>query len=442
MISNPYRGAHPDDLLRRRSAALERLGAGALVLPASAVQYASRDTERRYIPDRELYYLTGLTEPETVAVLLGGTEPRLVVFARPRDEEAELWAGLRLGPEAAAERSGADECHPIDELPARLPDLLRASDRIHFRLGRGDALEVLVGEALASARARGARKGTGPRGLIDPGEIIDDLRLVKDAREVEAIRDACRVTALGHRIGAMCVAPGAGEWVVEAAVEGAFREAGATRPGFDTIVGSGANGCVLHYVDNGCTIPDGSLVLIDAGAEVGMYQGDVTRTWPASGRFTPEQRDIYDLVDRARKAAIAAAAPGTTIAAVHDAAARVLVDGLIDLRVLIGEASTLLEAGDHRPFFPHQTSHWLGLDVHDPGDYAREGEARVLEPGMVFTVEPGLYFRPELNPDSAARFAGIGVRIEDDVVITETGCEVLTAVVPTDADEVQAMVRG
>ena len=426
-------------LARRRSAALAAMGRGVLVLPAAALQYRSRDGEHRYHPDRELLYLTGLTEPESVAVLRGGEEPALELFLRERDPEAELWAGPRLGPEGAAERLRPDAAHPLSTLDERLPELLRGADRIFFRLGRSDALEARVLEALRWARGRGARTGTGPRAVVDPGEILDELRIVKDAHELESIRGAAELSVAGHRAAAATVAPGVGEWAVEAEVDRAFRVGGGRGAGFETIVGAGANACVLHYVANACTIGADDLVLVDAGAEHAFYHGDITRTLPASGRFTAAQRDVYDVVDAARRAAIEAACPGARIADVHEAATRVIVDGLVALGVLAGSVDEIVGAGAHKPFYPHQTSHWLGLDVHDVGDYARDGVSRALEPGMVFTVEPGLYFRPG-HAGTPERLAGIGVRIEDDVVVTSDGCEVLTRALPTAADDVEAWV--
>lgn len=426
----------------RRRRAVEGLGDGVMVLPAAPVQHASRDTERPYAPDRELYYLTGLTEPESVAILVGGSNPELVLFVRERDPEAELWAGPRLGPDGAEELVEPDACHPLSELSDRLPELLRRGDRIYYRLGRRGAVERMVVGALTAARTRGPRTGTGPRGVVDPGEVLDELRLRKDESELEAIRRACAVTVEGHRAGASAIRPGEGEWVVEAAVEAAFRVRGVAGPAFDTIVGSGGNACVLHYVRNGDVVEEGDLVLIDAGAETGYYNGDVTRTFPASGSFTPRQRDVYDLVDDARRAAIEATRPGVTIRSVHDAAVRTMVEGLVGLGILAGSVDELVEGGDHKAFFPHQTSHWLGLDVHDPGDYVKDGDSRILEPGMVFTVEPGLYFPPDLEGKAARTYAGIGIRIEDDVAVTEGGCEVLTSALPTAAQDVEAMVGG
>jgi Xaa-Pro aminopeptidase len=425
----------------RRKAVFSALGNGVMVLPAAPAQFSSRDSERPYQPDRDLFYVTGATEPETVAVLVGGDAARLVMFVRPRDAEAELWYGARLGPQGAAERFRPDECFPIAELATRLPDLLRGSDRIFYRLGRGDELERLVLQGLAFRRARGARTGTGPTSIADPGAILDDLRLVKSAHELALLRKAAEVSVAGQRAAAGAIAPGEGEWAVEAAIHAAFRGAGAGGPAYETIVGSGAHACVLHYVENASVIEKDSLVLVDAGAEYGLYAGDITRTYPASGRFTGARREVYAIVEAARAAAVAAVRPGAPIADVHTAATRVLVEGLVDLGVLRGEVDQIITEEKHKPFYPHQTSHWLGLDVHDPGDFARAGVSRALEPGMVFTVEPGLYFRPG-HADTPAELSGIGVRIEDDVAVTKSGCEVLTSALPTSADDVEALVRS
>lgn len=424
----------------RRKAAYEALGDGVMVLPAAPIQYSSRDTERAYCPDRELYYLTGLTEPESVAVLVGGHDPKLIVFVRDKDAEAELWAGPRMGPEVAGERHGADECFGLSDLETRLEEFLAKADRIHFRSRSGGLVERVVSGALVRARSRGPRTGSGPRGVVDPGEVIDELRSIKDEHELALIRRACEITVQGHRTGASAVAPGVGEWVIEAAVDSAFRASGARGTGFGTIVGSGPNGCVLHYVENAAVVGADALVLVDAGAEFGMYHGDITRTYPASGAFTSKQRDVYAVVEAALHAGVEAVRPGRTIASVHDSVTRVLVQGLVDLDVLEGGVEDLISADAHKVFFPHQTSHWLGLDVHDPGDYARGGEACELKSGMVFTIEPGLYFRSELSEGGAERYSGIGIRVEDDVAVTASGCEVLTSALPTKASEIEALV--
>lgn len=425
----------------RRQAALGALGRGVMVLPAAPVQRRSRDTELPYRPDSELFWLTGATEPGTVAVLVGGDEPRFILFVREKDPDVELWSGPSMGPDEAGERLGAAETYPLSELELRLGGLMRAGDRIHVRLGCHALTDRLVVEALADARARGARKGTGPRGVVDPGEILDELRLVKDAHEIERLRAAAALTVEGHRAGLAALRPGAGEWEVQAAVEEVFRRGGATGPGFGTIVGSGANACVLHYVDNRRVIEPGDAVLVDAGAELRLYQGDMTRTWPAGGAFSGSQRALYEVVEAAHDAAVAQVAPGTTVAQVHAAATRAIVEGLVALGVLSGALDDLMAQEAHRGLFPHQTSHWLGLDVHDPGDYVRAGVPRALAPGMVLTVEPGVYV-PATEEGAASRFAGVGIRIEDDLLVTPEGHENLTAALPTRVDEVEALARS
>jgi len=427
-----------DVFTSRRARAFDALGSGVLILPAAPILYRSRDTEVRYRPDSELYYLTGATEPETVAVLVGA-EKRFVLFVRDHDADAELWTGRRLGPEGAAERFGADETLTLDEIDSKLPNLLQSGDRVHFRLGGGGRLERLVLGALKTARSRGARQGTGPRGILDPGEILDEMRLVKDAHEIERMRAAAHLTVEGHRAGLAATRPGTGEWVVEAAVEATFRRGGAAGPGFETIVGSGPNACVLHYVTNDRTIGPNDLVLIDAGADLALYNGDVTRTAPASGRFTDAQRSVYDLVEAAREQTLGVVRPGTTVEEVHTVAAGVLSEGLVELGLLDGPVDKAVEQGDYRAFFPHRTSHWLGLDVHEPGDFAKHGVPRELVAGMVITIEPGLYIPPG-SDGAAAPYAGIGVRIEDEILVTSEGHENLSGSLPTAADEVEMLV--
>lgn len=424
-----------DRLEARRQAVFQALAGDAMILPAAPIQFASRDTDRAFRPDSELFYLTGATAPDAVAVFVSGDEPQWTLFVAPRDADAELWAGARLGPEGALERYGPTRCRPMTELEARLPELIAGAGRLHYRLGSDERVERIVVASLERSRARGARTGTGPRAVVDPGGILDELRLVKDAHEVDRIRQAAALTLEGHRAAARAVRPGAWEWEVQAELEAAFLRGGGA-PGFGTIVGSGPNACVLHYRANDAMIPDDGLVLVDAGAELGLYHGDVTRTYPASGRFTDAQRRVYELVESARRAAVDAVRPGATIAAVHDAAVHTLVEGLHDLGVLEGSVDASIESGAYKPCYPHQTSHWLGVDVHDPGDYARDGAARELVPGMVLTVEPGLYFRADAAA-AAEPYRGIGVRIEDDVLVTEAGHENLTLALPTAPDDME-----
>jgi Xaa-Pro aminopeptidase len=417
-----------------------------MILPGAAIQHSSRDSEYPFRPDSELYWATGMAEPEAVAVLRGeGDGVRFVLFARDRDATEELWSGSREGPDAAGERLGADEAWPLGELERRLPRLVDGADALHFRLGAHSRVEPLVVEAMRRTRARGARRGTGPRRVVDPGEILDELRLVKDDEEVRRIRAAADLTVAGFRELARGIGAGVGEWQLQARIEAAFRGGGGEGPAFGTIVGSGPNACVLHYVENRRVLGGDELVLIDAGASRGLYAGDVTRTFPTSGRIDGPERSVYEAVECARRAAAAAVAPGVTVEEVHRAATSVLTEWLVAEGLRVGSVEALLEDEGFKPFFPHSTSHWLGLDVHDPGDYVRDGAPRTLVPGMVLTVEPGLYFGAaamEVGGDAAAPFRGIGVRIEDDLLVTPEGRENLTAALPTDLDEVVALTGG
>ena len=462
-MTQPLLGFSPDVFALRRERVLERLGEGALLLPSAALLHRSRDTEHRYRPDSELFYLTGSTEPGVVALLRGqGEGERFVLFAPRRDPAAELWSGRRLGPREAGERLGADAAYPAEEMEDRLPELLKGSPLIHFRLGVHPELEALVVEALEEARRRGARKGMGPRGVVDPGQLLDDLRLRKGPEEVARIRGAADITVASFREAMAGAGPGMGEWEVESALEWGFRRRGGRGPAFPTIVASGKNACVLHYSANEGVLSDRDLVLLDGGAELDLYAGDVTRTFPPGGRFTGPRRDVYDVVLQAHHAAMAAVRPGAKVDDVHRAAVAVLTRGLIELGVLSGDPEERVAGKDYEGYFPHQTSHWLGLDVHDVGDYVTEGQSRVLEPGMVLTVEPGLYFRGgrsghaggrEVGSDAdgvvpndaspgAAPFMGIGVRLEDDVLVTPEGAENLTGNLPLDPVEVEALVRS
>jgi Xaa-Pro aminopeptidase len=439
-LHEPLGGFPPETFQRRRERALAALGDGVLLLPAAPLRFKSRDTEHPYRPDSELYYLTGLTEPDLVAVLRGGESGGLTLFARERDPELELWSGERLGPERVAELTGAEAVHPLAALEEELPGLITGPLDLHYRMGADPRTDRLVLDALARGRARGARRGTGPRALVDPGEVLDDLRLIKDEHELARLRRAASITVDAFRAALAATTPGMGEWELQAVLDGGFRRSGGDGPGYETIVGGGKRACVLHYVENRCRVAATDLVLIDAGAALGLYHADITRTWPVGGRFGGEQRAVYEVVESARTAAMATVRPGTTIAAVHEAAVAVMVAGLLELGVLEGDPAALAAEDKHKPFYPHQTSHWLGLDVHDVGDYARGGQSRVLEPGMVFTIEPGLYFRPGIEGAPSGRFEGIGVRIEDDVLVTSAGCENLTGALPTGADQIAELV--
>jgi len=436
---DPTLGFSSDLFAARRKRVLADLGGSALVLGSTNHAAAGR-----YRADSELFYLTGVTEPGAVAVLRpDGEDGDFVLFVRPRSPEEERWTGERLGPERAREVFGAETTYGSDVLSEHLPKLLAEVDDVYFRVGNESPVQSLVVGALQAARSRGARKGVGPRGLMDPGKLLDPMRLIKNSEELERIRKAATVTVEAFVEMLAAVGHGVGEWELEAILDGAFRRKGARGPAYPTIVGSGANACVLHYVDNDCTVHDGDLVLVDGGAEVDLYVSDVTRTFPVSGSYTAAQRAIYNLVLEAHDQAIEGIRPGVTIEAIHHTVRDVLVQGLLDLELLEGSKAEVIDTEAYKPFFPHQTSHWLGLDVHDVGDYAASGVSQVLEPGMVLTVEPGLYFPGSSEgPAVADEYVGLGVRIEDDVLVTVEGHEVLTADLPVAADEMERLVGG
>jgi Xaa-Pro aminopeptidase len=432
------------DHAARRARILDTLGRdAALVLPAAPAIRVGRDLELRYRADPDLYWLTGCTEPEAVALFCPRFEEApFTLFVRSRNAEQELWSGGRGGPEAARERFGADASHPIAELNERLPKILKDVETLYFRLGTGrDEVERLVRWILVQAQRARQRSGRGARTLVDPGALLDDLRVVKDADEIRLLREACAITSDGFRAAAPLIRAGVGEWEIEAALEAAFRRRGADGFAFQSIVASGTNATVLHYVDNDRTLQENDLLLVDAGARYRMYNGDLSRTLPVAGRFSGAQRDLYEIVLRAHDRALAACRPGATVAQVHDAALQELVAGLVALGLLTGESDKLAADETHwKPYYPHQTSHWLGLDVHDVGDYARNGESRRLEPGMVLTVEPGLYL-PAAREAVPEALRGVGIRIEDVVLISQTGHELLTSF-PTSVAELEALLSG
>jgi Xaa-Pro aminopeptidase len=433
---------HPDaDVFRaRRERLLATMPEGVLVLPAAPELYKSRDTDVRYRPDSDLFYLSGFPEPEAVLVLTPfDAEQRFTLFVRPRDPEREVWNGFRYGVDGARERFGADAVYPIGELDERLAGLVEPAERILYPLGASAAFDRRILALVERFRRTRPRSGKGPWVVEDPGVRLGEMRLIKDDHEIAAMKKAAEVSAAGHRAAMAAARPGVGEWAVEAALEGAFRSAGARGPAFPSIVGSGPNATTLHYVSNDRMLESGDLVLVDAGAEWGMYCGDITRTFPASGRFSEPQRVLYEVVLAAEEAAIAAIGPGAPFSAVHDAAVRVLVAGMVENGLLAGEVDELIESGAYRRFYMHQTSHWLGLDVHDVGPYSVNGESVTLRPGMVLTVEPGIYISADAE-DVPERFRGIGIRIEDDVLVTDAGHEVLTRAVPVGVEEVENIV--
>ena len=419
-----------DRFAERRRRVIEQLGNdGVMVLGATPELLVGRDTHLRYVVDAEIYYLTGYTEPDAVVVLSGIADVPFTMFVRARDPERELWDGPRGGVEAATETFGADAAFAIGELSDKLPKMLHGADTIYARPSARPALEALVQAAFINGRSTRARTGKGPHIQRDPADILDAMRLVKDTDEIALLREAARISAEAFLETIPRIRPGMPEWEVEALLEYGFRSRGASGPAFPSIVATGWNATVLHYIENGAPLADGDLLLMDAGARYQMYCGDITRTVPVSGRFNADQRAWYDVVLNAQRAAINAVQPGKPVDAVHEAARNALLDGLIEHKWL-SESDRTDEAALKR-FFPHRTSHWLGLEVHDVGAYANADGPVVLQPGMVLTIEPGIY-APDLKT---------GIRIEDDVLVTPTGHDVLTALLPTSAEDLEALLQ-
>lgn len=428
-------------LAARRARLLELLGDDVAVIPAAPELIRSRDTDVRFRQSSDLRYLTAFPEPEAVAVISPHTDAGpLTLFVRPRAPEREAWTGARIGVERAAEMFGADAVYPISDLPGKLPELVRPATRIHYPVGIGGEVERLVTGVILAARGSRPRTGVGPIGVEDLDVLTAPLRIVKDTDELDRMRVAAEIGAAGHLAAMRHVRRAEGEWELQAALEAEFLAKGA-ETAFPSIVGSGENATVLHYVENRRRWEKDDLVLIDAGAEWGMYCSDITRTFPASGKFTGVQRDLYDLVLASEEAAIAAVRPGASFADPHEAAVCVLVRGMLDLGILSGDESGIIESGEYKRFYLHQTSHWLGLDVHDAGAYRDRHGAVILRPGMVLTIEPGIYL-PLAASGVPERLRGIGIRIEDDVVVTETGREILTREVPVDPSEIELIIAG
>jgi Xaa-Pro aminopeptidase len=412
------------------------------IIPAAREQVRSRDTEYPYRQDSDFYYLSGFTEPEAVLVLLPGRRHgQFVVFCRDRDPAMELWHGRRLGPEGVCDKHGADDAFPIGDIDDILPGLIEGRERVYYSMGRSTEFDRQIMAWVNSIRAREASGAVPPGEFTDLDHMLHELRLFKSAAELRAMRRAADVTTRAHKRAMGACRPGLFEYQLEAELQHEFAMGGARFPAYSSIVGGGANACVLHYVENSAKLRDGDLVLIDAGCELDYYASDVTRTFPVNGRFSKEQRALYELVLAAQDAAIAEIRPGNHWNQPHDASVRVITRGLVELGLLKGRVSKLLKDQAYRAFYMHRVGHWLGLDVHDVGDYRVGEEWRVLEPGMVMTVEPGIYIAPDA-PKVAKKWRGIGIRIEDNVVVTDTGCEVITSGAPKTVEEVEALMAG
>ena len=410
------------------------------IIPGAREVTRSRDTEYPFRQNSDLFYLTGFEEPDAVLVLVPGRrQGQVVLFCRERDPDMELWNGYRLGPEGAVAYLGVDDAFPIDDLDEILPGLIEGTQRIYYSMGHDDLFEQRVMGWVNQIRKLVRTGAAPPADFTDLAFLLHEQRLIKSAAEVRVMRKAGEISAAAHVRAMQECQPGRYEYHLEAAIQHTFAEHGARFPAYNSIVGSGENACVLHYTENASKMRAGDLVLIDAGCEYQGYAADITRTFPVSGQFSAEQRAIYDVVLEAQRAAIAKVRPGNTWNQPHDATVRVITRGLVKLGLLRGKERELIKAEAYRDFYMHRAGHWLGLDVHDVGEYRVDGRWRQLEPGMVLTIEPGIYIAAD-NTKVPKRWRGIGVRIEDDVVVTEQGCDVLTGDVPKRADEIEALM--
>lgn len=411
------------------------------ILPSARERMRSRDTEYPFRQDSDFHYLCGFPEPEAVLVLIPGREHgEFVLFCRERDEAHALWHGHRAGPEGACAQYGADDAFPISDIDDILPGLIESRERVYYSMGRSEGFDSRLMGWVNRIRGQAATGAVPPGDFTDLDHLVHELRLKKSAAELKLMARAGEISAAAHCQAMRAARPGVTEYQLEAELHYHFALAGARHPAYPSIVGSGPNACTLHYVENQRTLRDGDLVLIDAGCEYQHYAADITRTFPANGRFSPSQRAIYEIVLEAQHAALQAIRPGNHWNDPHQVTVEVITRGLKELGILKGRLSHLIESGAYRPYYMHRAGHWLGLDVHDVGDYRVSGEWRLLEPGMVMTVEPGIYIAPDAPV--AARWRGIGVRIEDDAVVTESGYRLLTDGVPRDPDAIETLMAA
>lgn len=429
------------EFARRRKNLMALLEPGSIaIVPSAALQTRSRDSDYPFRQDSDFYYLSGFDEPEAVLVLLPGRpQGEYILFCRERDPAMELWDGYRAGPDGACTEFGADDAFPISDIDEILPGLIEGRQRVYYAMGRHAEFDQQVMHWVNVIRSK-VRSGAQPPGeFLDLDHLLHDMRLFKSAAELRIMRRAGEISAQAHARAMRYCRPGVYEYQLEAEIQHEFGLAGARFPAYSSIVGAGKNACILHYIDNRSVVRDGDLVLIDAGCEFEAYAADITRTFPANGRFSDAQRALYEVVLAAQLAAIEQVRPGNHWNQPHEATVRVITEGLHRLGLLEGELEELIESEAYKPFYMHRAGHWLGMDVHDVGDYKVGGEWRVLEEGMVMTVEPGIYVAPD-NENVAPRWRGIGIRIEDDVVVSKSGCEVLTEGVPKSVEAIEALM--
>ena len=426
---------------RRRGQLMRMVGAGGIaILPAAPVRMRSRDVEHRFRQDSDFYYLTGFAEPDAVAVLVPGRpQGEYLLFCRERNPDKELWDGSRAGQEGAVDEYGADDAFPINDIDDILPGIIEGCDRVYYTMGMYSDFDTRIADWVNSLRSGTSRGMHTPHEFVALDHLLHDMRLYKSRSEISAMRKSAKIAVAAHKRAMQVTRPGLYEYEVEAEFRHEFRRNGAWTS-YNPIVAAGGNACTLHYVDNSAVLQDGDLLLIDAGCELDYYASDVTRTFPVNGRFTPEQRAVYEIVLEAQLAAIEKTVRGNHWNDPHDAAVRVITKGLKKLGLLDGTLPKLIKDGAYRAFYMHRTGHWIGMDVHDVGDYKVGDEWRVLESGMVTTVEPGIYIPNKRNIPK--KFRHMGIRIEDDVAITSKGPEVLSRGLAKDPDEVEALMQG
>jgi Xaa-Pro aminopeptidase len=435
--------ATQQEYAQRREQLMARIGKGTAVFRSAPMAVMHNDVEYNFRQDSDFYYLTGFNEPQAVAVLAPHHEEhKFVLFVRPKDPERETWTGYRVGVEAAKEQFGADEVYPIAELDEKLPQYLEKADRIYYRMGRDRSFNDTILKHWQRLMWSYPKRGTGPIAIEDPAPTLHSLRQIKSPTELELMRTAAAISVDAHNRAREFAQPGRYEYQVQAEMEHTFRLRGGMGPAYPSIVASGANACVLHYTENVRQMQDGELLLIDAGCAYDYYNADITRTFPVGGKFTLEQKTLYEIVLKAQLEAIAQVHPGNPYSQIHDTAVRVIVEGLMDLGLLQGDIEEIIKEEKYKPFYMHRTGHWLGLDVHDVGVYQHGETPHNLEPGQVLTVEPGIYIAPDIKPvegqpEVDSRWRGIGIRIEDDVLVTSAGYEVLTAGVPKAIEEIE-----
>lgn len=431
------------EFARRRKQLMEHMEPNSIaIVPAAPERTRSRDTEYHYRQDSDFLYLSGFEEPQAVLVLIPERQHgEYVLFVRERNREREIWDGYRAGPEGACSEFEADDAFPIDDIDDILPGLLEGKQRVYYAMGKDSEFDKHVMDWVNTIRAKVRSGATPPGEFLDLSHFLHDMRLFKSAAELRVMKEAGEISARAHVRAMKACKPGVMEYQLEAEILHEFQMSGARFPAYNSIVGGGKNGCILHYIENSAPLKNGDLVLIDAGCELDYYAADITRTFPVNGKFSPEQRALYEICLQAQIEAIAAAKPGKHWNDPHEATVRVITTGLKNLGLLDGDVSELIKSEAYKEFYMHRAGHWLGMDVHDVGDYKVGGEWRVLEPGMVMTVEPGIYIAPD-NERVAKKWRGIGIRIEDDVVITKDGNEVITSGVPKTVAEIEALMAG